>query len=50
MTEEERKTLIPPTEQETKERAACPACKENRMHTPEDWKNHPRAKQGVSNT
>lgn len=46
MTEQERKTLIPPTEQEKKEREACPACQQKRQHTPEEWKNHPRAGKG----
>jgi hypothetical protein len=26
--------------------ADCPACKEKRLHTDEEWKNHPQAGQG----
>lgn len=27
-------------------KSICPACSEKRVHTPEDWKNHPYAGHG----
>lgn len=37
-----KQPVEPPTEQEKKERDNCPACREKRCHTEEEWKNHPR--------
>lgn len=36
------------TEREARERASCPACIEKRLHTEQEWKNHPYRGHGIS--
>lgn len=33
---------------ESEERKGCPACGEQRLHTEEEWKNHPFHKHGYT--